>query len=101
MPEQTGDYVKFMHYNGATDKTEEVARVYLTDGQLHWEGVDAAEIKKMVETDERLEPYRKQGNYSLLSVLGRYINGSMFHATDIIEPFGDAQMEPDEEEPEE
>lgn len=94
MPQQNHDYVDFMQYDGSTDKMEHVCRVYLTNGKLFWEGKQAKEVKKLVESTDELKPYVKRGGYSLLSMLAHFFKGGYFYATKPKEPFSEEAQKP-------
>lgn len=94
MPQQNHDYVDFMQYDGSTDKMEQVCRVYLTKGKLFWEGKQAKEVKKMVESTDDLRPHLKLGGYPLLSMLSHVFNGGYFYATKVKEPYSEEAQTP-------
>ncbi len=94
MPQQNHDYVDFFQYDSETDKMEKVCRVYLTNGKLFWEGKQAKEVKKLVESTDELKPYVERGGYSLLAILSQFFKAGYFYATNVKEPFSDEVQKP-------
>jgi hypothetical protein len=88
MPEQDHDYVDFMGYDNETDTQVKLCRVYLTKGELSYEGPEAKQIKERVESHPHLEAERKIGGYTLLAALPHVFGGGSYnYCTKVKEPY--------------
>lgn len=79
------DRVDFRSWCPTTKRQEVVCQVNLIKGKLVYSGPKAKHIKKMVEEDSRLKPFRDIGGYTLLAELCQVYRGDYFYATQVID----------------